>query len=124
MHGWGLLEFREQGVWTIPPPYTRSGRPRGELHAREAILRARQALGFQADAGPAPADDYDGVITYVDRYVWDVTMFCQQLTLYVRDPETGYITATGWSWRPSVVRKTPQGHARLILAELFGRSPE
>ena len=50
-------------------------------------------------------------------------LFFATVTVYFRDTRTGFITATGWSWRPSMVRKTPQGHARLIFAELFGREP-
>jgi len=90
-----------------------------------AIQQELRALGLEADAGEGPArGDYDAIVTYADRYIWDVTMFCLQLTIYVRDTRTGFVTATGWSWRPSMVRKTPQGHARLIFSELFGREPQ
>lgn len=89
------------------------------------IQEELRAFGMDVDAGEGePTGDYDAVVTYVDRYIWDMTMYCMQLTLYFRDTQTGHITATGWSWRPSIVRKTPQGHARLILTELFGREPE
>lgn len=90
-----------------------------------AIQEELSAFGFDVDAGDGPPTEaYDAIVTYVDRYIWDMTMYCQQLTVYIRDTSTGYITATGWSWRPSMVRKTPQGHARLIFTELFGRSPQ
>jgi hypothetical protein len=91
-----------------------------EIHL--AIRDELRRLGLEADAGAAPPVDprrYDAVVTYLDRYAWDMTMYCIRLTLYVRDTRTGYVTATGSSWRQSVVRKTPQGHARLVLAELF-----
>jgi hypothetical protein len=87
-----------------------------------AIRDELRRLGLDADAGAlAPPDPsrYDAVVTYIDRYMWDMTMYCIRLTLYVRDTRTGYITATGSSWRPSLIRKTPAGHARLVLAELF-----
>lgn len=87
-----------------------------------AIRDELRRLGLEAVAGGGPAEDpsrYDAIVTYVDRYAWDMTMYCIRLTLYIRDARTGYITATGSSWRPSVVRKTPQGHARLVLADLF-----
>jgi hypothetical protein len=38
----------------------------------------------------------------------------------VRDAQTGFVIATGSSYRPSLVRKTPAGHARLIVQEIFG----
>lgn len=84
-----------------------------------------RALGLHVDAGQGPPqEEYDAIVTYVDRYIWDMTMYCLQLTVYIRDTRTDYVTATGWSWRPSLVRKTPQGHARLIFTELFGRAPQ
>jgi hypothetical protein len=89
------------------------------------IQRELRAFGLEVEAGKGPpTGDYDAIVTYVDRYIWDMTMYCLQLTVYIRDTRTGYITATGWSWRPSMVRKTPRGHARLIFTELFGREPE
>jgi hypothetical protein len=94
---------------------------------RELHLVIRDELrrrGLEAEAGSleAPAET-DGIVTYTDRWSWDITTFCTQITLYVRDPRTGYITATGWSYRPSIARKTPAGHVRLILAEWFGAEP-
>jgi hypothetical protein len=98
--------------------------PRDSRNIHLAIREELQAFGFEVDAGRGePAGEYDAIVTYVDRYVWDMTMYCLQLTVYLHDTRTGYITATGWSRRPSLVRKTPKGHARLILSELFGRDP-
>ena len=89
------------------------------------IQQEMRAFGLDVDAGKGPpTGEYDAILTYADRYIWDVTMFCIQLTVYIHDTRTGYVTATGWSWRPSTVRKTPQGHARLIFSEMFGREPE
>ena len=86
------------------------------------IAEELRALGVEAQAGDGPVpSDVDAIVSYVDRYMWDMTMYCVQLTIYVRDAHTGYVTATGWSWRPSISRKTPRGHARLILTRLFGR---
>lgn len=87
------------------------------------IAQQLMDMGYQATSGPSePADpgQYDAVVTYIDRYMWDMSMYCIQLTLYVRDTRTDYITATGSSWRPSLVRKTPAGHAKILLTELLG----
>jgi hypothetical protein len=90
----------------------------------EIIRDEMVRIGIDADAGEGePAGEYDAVVTYIDRWSWDVTTFCMQLTIYVRDTRTGFITATGWSYRPSIARKTPAGHARLIVAEWFGEAP-
>jgi hypothetical protein len=92
-------------------------------HIERDIAQQLVDLGYQATSGPtepADPDQYDAVVTYIDRYMWDMSMYCLQLTLYVRDTRTGYITATASSWRPSLVRKTPAGHAKILLTELLG----
>ena len=98
----------------------RDGDPR---NIEQDIAAQLTELGFDATAGtaePSDPDAYDAVVTYVDRYMWDMSMYCIQLTIYVRDTQTGFITATGSSWRPSLVRKTPAGHAKILLTELLG----
>jgi hypothetical protein len=84
-------------------------------------------LGFRASSGPIEPEnavEFDAIVTYIDRTMWDMTPYCLQLTLYLRDTRTGFIVATGSSWRPSLVRKTPAGHAKLLLTELLGGSRE
>lgn len=98
----------------------REGDPRG---IEQDIAQQLVELGFEATAGlaePSDPSEYDAVVTYIDRYMWDMSMYCLQLTIYVRDTRTGFIGATGSSWRPSMVRKTPAGHARILLTELLG----
>ena len=88
-----------------------------------AIAEQFIALGYEATSGASPPNDpsqYDAVVTYIERYTWDMSPYCIQLTLYLEDTRTGYITATGSSWRPSIIRKTPAGHAKLLLTELLG----
>ena len=98
--------------------------PGDERGLHEVVRDEMRRLGLDVDAGAGPpTEEYDAVVTYIDRWSWDMATFCMQLTLYVRDTETGYVTATGWSYRPSIVRKTPAGHARLILTEWFGEEP-
>ncbi len=90
------------------------------------IAAQLEALGFEATTGAAEPTDpgaYDAVVTYVDRHRWDVTTYCTQLTLYIRDTRTGFITATGSSWRPSLMRRTPGEHAEILLTELLGVAP-
>lgn len=87
----------------------------------EDIRDQLQAMGIEAHSGPGPAPEgYDAVVTYIDRYMWDMSMYCIQLTIYIRDAETGLIIGTGSSFRPSLIRKTPAGHAQLILQQILG----
>ncbi len=95
--------------------------PQDERGIHVMIRDELRRIGLRADAGEGePKGSYDAVITYADRWSWDLSTYCSQLTLYVRDTRTGFITATGWSYRPSIARKTAAGHARVIVSEWFG----
>lgn len=66
--------------------------------------------GYQASAGvtdqpPAPVD---AIVTYQDRWMWDITMYMLRLTVQVRDGATGTILGSAESYRPSLQRRSPE----------------
>jgi hypothetical protein len=67
-------------------------------------LRTR---GFTVTTGAPPASGVDAVVTYVDKWMWDITMYMLELTVTVRDPKTDYPLATGNSYHTSLTRKSP-----------------
>ena len=67
-------------------------------------LRTR---GFSVSTGSPPAGPLDAVVTYADRWMWDITMYMLELTVTVRDPKTEYPLATGNSFHTSLTRKSP-----------------
>ena len=68
-------------------------------------LRLRGVTATTGD-GPAPAN-VDAVITYIDKWMWDITMYLLQLTVTVRDPKTDYPMASANSLHGSLTRLTP-----------------
>jgi hypothetical protein len=70
-----------------------------------AKLRAR---GIDAATGPGKREDVDAVVTYADKWMWDITMYMIELTVTVRDPKTDFALATGDSLHTSLTRKSPQ----------------
>jgi uncharacterized lipoprotein YajG len=67
-------------------------------------LRAR---GYKVSTGNDPAGPVDAVVTYVDKWFWDITMYMLELTVQIRDPKTDYPLATGNSLHTSLTRKAP-----------------
>jgi hypothetical protein len=64
--------------------------------------------GYQVTAGAAqPAGTVDAVVTYADKWMWDITMYMLELTVQIRDPKTDYPLATGNSYHTSLTRKAP-----------------
>lgn len=68
-------------------------------------LRLRGVKASNGD-GPAPSNA-DAVITYVDKWMWDITMYLLQLTVTVRDPKTDFPMATASSHHTSLTRLSP-----------------
>ena len=54
-------------------------------------LRMRGVTATTGD-GPAPAN-VDAVITYIDKWMWDITMYLLQLTVTVREPKVRDVRA-------------------------------
>jgi hypothetical protein len=63
--------------------------------------------------------DADAVVTYVDKWFWDITMYMLELTVTLRDPKTDFPLATGNSYHTSMSRKSPEGMVDEVLTNIF-----
>ena len=93
----------------------------------EAMIAAEQnAMGKTATSGvdPKPPSPVDAVVTYEDKWMWDITMYMLELSIDLRDPETNYKFATGRSYRTSLARKSPEEMVAEVLGEMFGVATE
>lgn len=72
------------------------------------------------DAGSAPTDA-QALLTYQDKWMWDITMYMIELNVQLREPATEVALATARSYRPSLQRKSPPEMAKEVLAELLPR---
>jgi len=74
--------------------------------------------------GPAPSN-VDAVITYIDKWMWDITMYLLQLTVTVRDPKTDYPMATANSYHASLTRLSPTEMVDETLDNIYrGKVPD
>lgn len=78
-------------------------------------------MGFQATSGggavpPAPVD---ALVTYKDRWMWDLTNYMLEINIEFRNPETNFMFASGRSYRTSLARKSPEGMIEEVLRDLF-----
>lgn len=88
----------------------------------EKLISARlDTMGYQASSGAASvsATPVDAIVTYQDRWMWDLTMYMIKLSVQVRDGQSGAILANGESTRPSLQRKSPEGMVEEVLTEIF-----
>ena len=73
------------------------------------LKTAFEKRGFTVATGPAKTPPYpaDAVVTYVDKWMWDLTMYMIELTVTVRSPVNDFPMATGHSLHTSLTRKSP-----------------
>lgn len=64
--------------------------------------------GYQVTTGPErkPPYDADAVVTYADKWMWDITMYMLQLQITMRD-KTAFPMANALSLHTSLTRKSP-----------------
>lgn len=94
------------------------------------LIRAKLVKdGFAATAGPELSrGSYkaDVVVTYVDRWMWDITLYLLELTVTFRDPVNDFPLAVGNSYHSSLTRKSPEAMVDEVLTNIFkaAKSPE
>lgn len=94
-----------------------------DTHGLHNLIRDRLVKeGFTATAGPElspPSYQADSVITYVDRWVWDITLYLLELTVTLRDATNGFPQAVGNSFHTSLTRKSPEEMVDEVMTNIF-----
>lgn len=67
----------------------------------------------------APADNVDAVVTYIDKWMWDITMYMLELTITIRDPKTDFPMATGNSFHTSLTRLSPKEMVNEVVDNIY-----
>lgn len=87
----------------------------------QVIADRLMQMGYRAVSGPedSPFSPVDAIVTYQDRWMWDITMYMIELSIQLREPQTRTVLATGHSMRTSLIRKSPEGMVEEVLTEIF-----
>lgn len=67
----------------------------------------------------APAGNVDAVVTYIDKWMWDITMYMLELTITIRDPKTDFPLATGNSFHTSLTRLSPKEMVEEVVENIY-----
>ena len=95
--------------------------PEDERGIDELIKKNLAKRGYQVEGGPEQTPPYktDAVVTYIDKWMWDITMYMIELTVVVRDPKNDFALATGNSLHTSLTRKSPVEMVDEVTANIF-----
>jgi hypothetical protein len=97
--------------------------PKDERGIDRLIADRLNVMGKQATSGEKAAipADVDAVVTYQDKWMWDITMYMIELNIQLRHPKTDMSFASGHSLRTSLVRKSPPEMVQEVLTEIFNK---
>jgi hypothetical protein len=83
------------------------------------IANKLESMGYRVNTGIEPSDDADVLVTYADKWMWDLTMYMIELTVTLRDPKTDFPLASGNSYRTSLARKSPEEMVDEVIDNIF-----
>ena len=98
----------------------------GDDHSVDELMKKQLVkMGYTATNGPELPLPYkaDAVLTYVDKWMWDLSMYMLELTVTVKNPENNTSLAVGNSYHTSLSRKSPEEMVEEVLNNIF-RNPK
>lgn len=85
----------------------------------QLIERKLESMGYQVISGKNTQTEVDAVVTFKDKWMWDITTYMIELTIVIREPKTEYPLATGNSFHTSLTRKSPEEMVEEVLNNIF-----
>jgi len=88
------------------------------------IATQLERRGFAASTGAddAAPEDADAIVTYQDRWQWDLSMYMIELRIFVREPRTDNLLAVGNSFHTSLNRRSPEEMVAEVLSSIFKKA--
>ena len=84
-------------------------------------------MGYTVKVGPElPGNTYgtDSTVRYLDKWVWDITLYMIELTITLRNPANDFPMAKGYSMHTSLTRKSREEMVEEVLTNIFKSAKE
>ncbi len=78
-----------------------------------------KTMGYSVNTGIDSPENVDVIVTYKDKWMWDITMYMIELTVTIRDPKNGFPLASGNSYHTSLTRKSPEEMVDEVVNNIF-----
>ena len=91
-----------------------------------AIYSDLQSRGLNVEVGPETRipESTEIKVAYETKWMWDITFYLYDLVIYLKDPKTDLLMASGQSHRPSLDRKPADEMVREVMDQILGVSTE
>jgi hypothetical protein len=83
------------------------------------IVDKLRSKGYAVTTSTEKTTQTDAVVTYLDKWMWDITMYMLELTITIRDPKTDYPLASGNSYHTSLTRKSDVEMVDEVIENIF-----
>lgn len=95
--------------------------PKDERGIDQLIKDYLVKKGYAVTTGPELTPPYqaDGVVTYIDKWFWDITMYMIELTINVRQSSNNFPVAVGNSFHTSLTRKSPPEMVEEVMTNIY-----
>lgn len=111
---------------TFSKVYIQKGDNDNKFHVYREIKDELELLGYEVSVGTEKTPKYpvDLILTYQDRWYWDMTMYLLELNIQAIDPD-GYVSlADSKVRRTSLIRKNRKEMVKEVFSELFFKPEE
>jgi hypothetical protein len=78
-------------------------------------------FSYKASVSNKCEGNVDAVLTYRDKWRWDITMYMLSISMKLSEPDTGFPLAYGQALHTSLTRQTPQETINEVLANIFSK---
>jgi hypothetical protein len=87
----------------------------------ELIATKLSSIGKQVTTGNAATapEQVDALVTYTDKWMWDITMYMLELTVVIQDPKDKFPIAKGYSMHTSLTRLSPEKMVDEVITNIY-----
>ncbi len=85
------------------------------------IADALNKFNFHASTADKCPDNVDAVLTYRDKWMWDMSMYMISISMKLSEPDTGFPLAFGQALHTSLTRQTPKETINEVLTSMFSK---
>lgn len=94
--------------------------PADKRGVNEIIADKLRSNGVKVKTGvDDPTSPVDALVTYADKWMWDITMYMFELNIVIRDPKDQMPLASGYSKHGSLTRKSPQEMVDEVIDNIY-----
>lgn len=94
--------------------------PADKRGVNEIVADKFRSKGVKVKTGvDDPSEPVDALVTYADKWMWDITMYMIELNLAVREPKSQTPIATGYSKHGSLTRLSPKEMVDEVVDNIY-----